>query len=98
MVTLTRSELAEMRARVLPAQETDFEARRRELKRLSDERVSHWPNTLEATRMKKQNWKLEREQALEAQRVQIDTCVTVTLLCVLQTSYKPRFLTMSARS
>eukprot|EP00953_Heterococcus_sp_UTEX-ZZ885_P025790 13990-Heterococcus_DN1.PRE.2 len=71
-VMLTRAELAAMRSHVMPAVETDFDARRRELKRLSDDRVAHWPNTLEATRLKKQNWKLEREQRLEEARLQID--------------------------
>ncbi|KAG5182361.1 hypothetical protein JKP88DRAFT_245526 [Tribonema minus] len=69
---LSRAEVATIRAKVAPPPETDLEARRRELKKLSDERVKHWPNTLEATRMKKQNWKLEKEQRLEEERLQID--------------------------
>lgn len=61
-----------MHAKVMEVPETDMEARRRRLKVLCDEKVRSWPNTLEATRMKKQNWKLEKEQMLEEKRLELD--------------------------
>ena len=49
-----------MKACTRPEQISDSEARRRMLKALSDEKVKSWPNTLQATRVKKENWKKER--------------------------------------
>ena len=51
---------------------TNSEARRQQLKKLSDERVSHWPNTLQATRAKKENWKMEKMAVEELSRQKID--------------------------
>ena len=82
-ITLTQGDLAAMRARIAPETITDSDKRRRYLKSLSDDRVSHWPNTLEATRMKKQNWKLEKEQKLEEARVQIDRCAPIARVLML---------------
>lgn len=48
-----KDELDRIRAEVTEPPETDADARRRHLKKLSDERVRHWPNTLEAYRKKK---------------------------------------------
>lgn len=48
-----QAELDQIRAKVTKTPETDADARRRHLKMLSDERVSHWPNTLEAHRKNK---------------------------------------------
>lgn len=48
-----KDELDRIRAKVTEPPETDADARRRYLKKLSDERVRHWPNTLEAQRKKK---------------------------------------------
>merc|ERR1719230_975752 len=64
---LSRSEIERMKSSVAPPQITDTEARRRHLKKLSDERVKHWPNTLEATRRKKENWKKEKMDKEEAE-------------------------------
>jgi hypothetical protein len=51
---------------------TDYEADRRAKKALSDDRQSRWPNTLEAQRRKKENWKVEKMAKEEAERVAID--------------------------
>lgn len=48
-----QAELDRIRAKVRKTPEADGDARRRHLKRLSDERVRHWPNTLEAQRQNK---------------------------------------------
>eukprot|EP00752_Nemacystus_decipiens_P009459 g8458.t1 len=71
-VVLTQAELDQIRAKVTPTPETDADARRRHLKKLSDERVSHWPNTLEAQRKNKENWKKEQEELVESKRRDID--------------------------
>ncbi|CAN0282912.1 unnamed protein product [Pylaiella littoralis] len=71
-VVLTQAELARIRAKVTKTPETDADARRRYLKILSDERVSHWPNTLEAHRQNKENWKKEQEDIIEAKRRDTD--------------------------
>jgi hypothetical protein len=46
--------------------------RRAELRKISDERVKHWPNTIEASRLKKERARKERLEAEEARRVIID--------------------------
>ena len=55
-VTLSRSELDRMRAStqdIVP--KNDKEIRKAELKKLSQDRLQHWPNTLMALRKKKGN-------------------------------------------
>merc|ERR1719240_1383502 len=42
------------------------------LKKISDERVSHWPNTLEATRKKKENFRFIKAEQDEKQRQEVD--------------------------
>eukprot|EP00904_Undaria_pinnatifida_P012525 jgi/Undpi1/8402/HiC_scaffold_25.g10870.m1 len=69
---LTQAELERIRAKIRNPPETDADARRRHLKRLSDERVQHWPNTLEAQRQKKENWKKKQEEEIEVKRRGID--------------------------
>ncbi|CAM9464267.1 unnamed protein product [Ectocarpus sp. 6 AP-2014] len=71
-VVLTQAELDRIRAKVTKTPETDADARRRHLKVLSDERVSHWPNTLEAQRQNKENWKKQQEDLVEAKRRDVD--------------------------
>ncbi|CAM9251827.1 unnamed protein product [Scytosiphon promiscuus] len=71
-VVLTQAELDLIRAKITKTPETDADARRRHLKKLSDERVSHWPNTLEAHRKNKENWKKEQEDLVESKRRDID--------------------------
>lgn len=42
------------------------------LKELSDEKVRTWPNTLEAMRLKKENWKKEKLEEEEKKRIDVD--------------------------
>lgn len=52
--------------------ETNEQRRRAELKRLSNERVKNWPNTLEALRKKKESFLKEREETEELRRQEQD--------------------------
>mmetsp|Transcript_9949 Transcript_9949/g.13009 ORF Transcript_9949/g.13009 Transcript_9949/m.13009 type:complete len:467 (-) Transcript_9949:233-1633(-) len=71
-VVISRSELQRIRERVRITPVSDKEARRRELKARSDNRVTKWPNTLEANRKHKENWKIEKEEKAEKERQEID--------------------------
>ena len=70
---LTKDELDRMRGSIAP-QSVDFSRheRKEHLKRLSDEKVKHWPNTLEALRIKKESFTKDREAAAEAARQEVD--------------------------
>ena len=72
-LVLTKAELERMKRSVqdIPA---DFSAqeRRAELKKKSEERVKHWPNTLEALRKKKENFIKEKAEQEELKRQEID--------------------------
>jgi len=72
MTTITRAELERMRRYTRPEEPTQAENRQRRLKELSDAKVRNWPNTLEATRRKKESWKQERLAKEEAARKVID--------------------------
>jgi hypothetical protein len=74
---LTKSELERIRNSVqdIPADHSE-ELRRRELKQKSQERLKHWPNTLEALRKKKENFLKERAEQEELRRQEIDKQVT----------------------
>lgn len=62
-----------MKASVRPkVQDTGRSQRREELKKMSDERVKHWPNTLEALRLKKESSMREREAIAELKRQEVD--------------------------
>jgi hypothetical protein len=70
---LSSSELARMRASVLPPTENnDRDMKRAHLKKLSNDKMKNWPNTLEALRIKKQSFLKEREEANENKRREID--------------------------
>ncbi|KAJ1455321.1 hypothetical protein M885DRAFT_520195 [Pelagophyceae sp. CCMP2097] len=71
-VVLSRAELERMQRSVQPEQITDSEARRRRLKEISDDKVKQWPNTLQATRLKKDNYKKERMETEELARQEVD--------------------------
>ena len=47
-------------------------ARRAELKHLSQERLKHWPNTLEAMRKKKENYMRDKRDQEENARREVD--------------------------
>lgn len=72
-VTLSRDELAKMRASVQPpgvnTSKQDLARRRKEM---SDDKLKNWPNTLEALRVKKESYMKDKEDILEAERQQID--------------------------
>jgi len=61
-----------MYASVQPETITDADKKRNYRKKLSDERVQNWPNTLEATRKKKESFKEVRMQQEEMERREID--------------------------
>ncbi|CAM9604490.1 unnamed protein product, partial [Ascophyllum nodosum] len=72
-VVLTQAELERVRATANTAPEIDAaDARRRDLKKLCDERVRLWPNTLQAQRQKKENWKRKQDEEVEARRRVVD--------------------------
>ena len=78
MTTLTRSDIERMRASVLPPVENVYKLERKaELKRMSDERQKHWPNTLEALRNKKESFTRDREEKEELKRQEIDREVDI---------------------
>ncbi len=68
-ITLSKLEFDRIKQSVLPSQETfDYEEKRRNLKKLSNDRMKHWPNTLEATRLRKESFLKEKEQMEEDKR------------------------------
>uniref|UniRef100_A0A7S1Y0J5 Trichohyalin-plectin-homology domain-containing protein n=1 Tax=Phaeomonas parva TaxID=124430 RepID=A0A7S1Y0J5_9STRA len=72
-VVISRSELQRMRDSVSDVPQSTVDARRRErLTKLSEDRVKNWPNTLQAMRRKKENWKREKLAAEEAKRQELD--------------------------
>lgn len=71
-VVVSESELSRIRASVKPAIQTDKESRRLQLKQQSQSRTNKWPNTLEATRRKKDNWRKDKEERDEQRRLAID--------------------------
>jgi hypothetical protein len=71
---ITYSELERMRASVAPisSDERIRIDRKEELKRLSEDRIQHWPNTLDANRTKKESFMKDREAKDELRRQGID--------------------------
>ena len=67
-ITLSRRELGRMIMSVEPERETVADAKRNSLKKLSDDRVKHWPNTLQATRDKKESFKVDRLAMVRSSR------------------------------
>lgn len=62
-----------MKRSVLPPTENnDREQKRAHLKHLSNEKLKHWPNTLEALRLKKESFLKEKAAQEELKRVEID--------------------------
>lgn len=68
---LSAGELNKFEKLCAPPNQAEQE-RRAELRKVSDERVAHWPNTIEASRLKKERARKERLEAEEARRVIID--------------------------
>lgn len=69
---LSSSDINRIRASVQPPVKTHKETQRIKLKQKSMDRTENWPNTLEAMRRKKDNWKKEKELMLEQSRLAID--------------------------
>lgn len=68
------AELERIRASIAPVSnvETLRIERKEELRRISADRVQHWPNTLEANRNKKESFTKDREAQDEIKRQEID--------------------------
>lgn len=79
---ITYSELERMRASVAPISSAERIRldRKEELKRLSEDRIQHWPNTLDANRTKKESFMKDREAKDELRRQEIDKQVCTSLL------------------
>lgn len=71
-VILRGSEVNRIRSSIHDPVQTDKEARRQALREKSQQRTDKWPNTLEAMRRKKDNWKKDREEREEKRRLAID--------------------------
>jgi hypothetical protein len=71
---ITYSELERMRASVAPISSAERKRldRKEELKKLSEDRIQHWPNTLDANRTKKESFMKDREAKDELRRQEID--------------------------
>lgn len=70
---MSRTELDRMKRSVLPPTENFArEQKAAHLKKLSNERVKNWPNTLEALRHKKESYLKEKEEIEEKKRQEID--------------------------
>ena len=69
---ISQQECERIRSCIKDPVQTDREARRIELRQKSQRRTEKWPNTLEALRRKKDNWRKEREESEEARRLEID--------------------------
>jgi hypothetical protein len=73
---LTKSEIERMKKSVLPPEEDSFkEEERKRRKALSEDKLKHWPNTLEALRRKKESFLKDKEDRLEAERQAVDLLV-----------------------
>jgi hypothetical protein len=80
---LTKSEIARIKASVLPSvDKNDAAARKAELKKKSEDRLKNWPNTLEALRLKKESFLKDREAQDELDRQKIDIEVLFYMIVV----------------
>ena len=72
-VMISKNEIERMKRSVLPPTENyDREQKKAHLKQLSNEKQKHWPNTLEALRLKKESFLKEKAAEEERKRVEID--------------------------
>ena len=69
---LSRAEIERMKASVSTDPSQKAVSRRDQLKKLSDEKVKNWPNTLEALRKKKESFHKEKQDQEELRRQEID--------------------------
>ena len=67
--TVTTSELERMRLSVMDVKpSTELEQQRLMRKKMSDDRITRWPNTLDNQRKQKERARAEREAKIEAAR------------------------------
>jgi hypothetical protein len=65
--------MARLKASVMPTKvDNHAKARDELLRQKSEERKAKWPNTLDATRRKKEMWKIEKQAREEQERLKID--------------------------
>lgn len=70
---ISSKELERIKASILPpVEDRPAYEKKKELKKKSEERLKNWPNTLEALRLKKENFLKEREDKAELERQEID--------------------------
>lgn len=84
---ISNSELERMRASTLPAVDDLSRTQKRDhLKKLSEDRVKNWPNTLEAMRRKKESYLKDKADQEELKRQEIDREVYLDLYCFCPSS------------
>jgi len=72
-IIIDRSEIERMKVSVMEIPpDNSKQIRRAELKKLSQDRLQHWPNTLEALRKKKENFLKDKADEEEKRRQDID--------------------------
>jgi len=72
-IIIDRSEIERMKLSVMEIPpDNSKQIRRTELKKLSQDRLKHWPNTLEALRKKKENFLKDKAEEEEKRRQDID--------------------------
>ncbi|CAH0376634.1 unnamed protein product [Pelagomonas calceolata] len=69
---ISGNEMERLRSFTRPPPKKEEDLRNEHLKKLSEERVKNWPNTLAAQRKKKEQWKEIRAAEEEAYRVKVD--------------------------
>lgn len=70
---LSSKDLARIKASILPPVENkNAQDKKERLKKMSDDRMKNWPNTLEAMRKKKENYIKDKEDKAELKRQEID--------------------------
>ena len=76
-VVINRDEITRMRKSVLPpASDTTKEDAIKKRKEMSEDKLKHWPNTLEALRKKKESFTKDKEDKLEEARQEVDLQVS----------------------
>lgn len=78
-LVLTKSELERIRGSLNDHSDSMKSTmnRKAELKKLSEDRVKHWPNTLEAMRKKKESFLKDKAEQEEMKRQEIDKQVII---------------------
>jgi hypothetical protein len=89
---ISRTEFERIRASVAATSDADIRRnnKRETLKKLSEEKKSKWPNTLEAIRKKTESFLKEREEQAELRRQEIDREV-----CLIYTDYFSRMQSLT---